>query len=874
MKTRVPPGSRYLLLSAAFVICVSSGIHELAITRLASAYFFHDIAYLSVSACLLALGTGAAAGTTGILSKISPWSVMVAWGFLSSVCAVCASLGTWAWWSGIFALPMVATGLFLALAYVETSRVCTPGLKISENGFEFLYAIEIAGFSAGLGIFGPLLLPLAGPEAAIAFSAILPPLWALVAPKGDTGLQSHDALTTTPNAFHAPRSKTSLQAAGVTVLVAIAASLATSGFIPGIGTKRTMESGMTHLSEGVMKGRMKKAGETWSAFAKTDLAYDSTGMAMVFTDGMFCARAPSWDGSTADFDSPSTREMASFKRVPYILRPPGTVLVMGSGAGFDNAVALQNGAGRVIAVEVNPDMVAVASSLSGTTGVTYLDPRVNIEIAEARKFAETFTGKVDHISLSLMETSPASIRGRTHVHTSTLTVEAFKLYLSLLKPHGIITVINNTQAFHDRCAAAARAALGQGTGGIVSLEPSAKQKENNSNDSNNNNFRYQLMVSREPFSPGESETLDRMAKNRHLILGRHSTGCDGPTDDKPFFFSGELAPLHGWAAMAAGLSVFAVLFPATGFILLRHGKKAGKSSTGKFGITWLLKGMLPISTALFLASAGVSACQVGVLHRAGQIIGTPSISMGTGLAAMVAGAGAGALVWGRLRKGLQNRPAVFTGWIPAVISFTVMGMGSRMAAAQLAGVANPAAGLAAAALTALFFIPAGIPFLEAMKGISCQGVPKTAVPLKNPPQGIGLMADGCGAVFGAGIAVVAAPHLGIASLFHIAAGFLCLSAAAMTMAPGSESRESCTVEPHGDENGGPGMQLNPSLSITGPVRGPFFAEVRENRSRGYSRCFRLLTLAWLMLAKKAEWQARIRMKFDQGGSTESGTPAD
>lgn len=743
------------LIPSAFVLCLSSGVHELAVTRLASVHFFHDMAYLLVAICLLAMGTGAALSSTRLFSKVSPISAMIAWGFATSLCAVTSNLGTWAWWSGLFAAPMIVTGLFLALTYRRVFEVPSHPAGTGAGKFEYLYISEIAGFAIGLGIAGPLLLPHAGPSGTMAVSAILPGGWALLF----TGKSKPAAL--------------------VSMILAAAVMVLTATNWHTRGIERFLETGMTHLSQGVLRGELKRIASRWSAFARTDLARDPTGMALIYTDGMFCARAPSWNGEANRFALPREEGMAALKRVPYEIRPAGSVLVMGSGAGFDTAIALQHGAGRVEAVEVNPDMAAIASGLSGTTGSTYLDPRVKTTISEARKFAETFHGTVDHISLSLMETSPASVRGRSHVHASTLTVEAFKRYLSILNPGGIISVINNTRPFHDRCAAAAARASAPLRGGVISLTSGSDPAP----DVDGNNFRHLLMVSPKPFTSEEIERIRSISSSGGWSVNLVGSPESYPTDERPFIFSGETLPLHGLAAMASGAALFCLLLPVAGAIALvgrRRSKGKGKKNLAEglvepYGIAALIS----ISISLFLAAAGVSAAQVGLLHRAGQAIGEPDTATGVSLAAMVAGSGAGALWWGKFRDRIMKSSwgirGLALGWGPCLVGFVLLGLTSGAGAAWLSRISNPGAGSASAMLAALFFAPAGLPFLEAMKALSGEGLLEKGPIPEISPLGIGLMADGCGAVFGTGIAVTIAPHLGISALFYSAAVLVAIS---------------------------------------------------------------------------------------------------
>ena len=58
---------------------------------------------------------------------------------------------------------------------------------------------------------------------------------------------------------------------------------------------------------------------------------------------------------------------------------------------------------------------------------------VHIHLAEARRFMAASNDRWDHINLTLLQTSPAIGRGRSHVDGQVLTVEAVQTYLNHLR---------------------------------------------------------------------------------------------------------------------------------------------------------------------------------------------------------------------------------------------------------------------------------------------------------------------------------------------------------------------------------------------------------------------------------------------------------
>jgi hypothetical protein len=75
----------------------------------------------------------------------------------------------------------------------------------------------------------------------------------------------------------------------------------------------------------------------------------------------------------------------------FLAKPPagGDVLIVGSGAGFEVARALQHGAGHVDAVEVSASVLNAATDGSiPSSKAVYSDPRVTVHLEEARSFLE------------------------------------------------------------------------------------------------------------------------------------------------------------------------------------------------------------------------------------------------------------------------------------------------------------------------------------------------------------------------------------------------------------------------------------------------------------------------------------------------------
>ena len=156
---------------------------------------------------------------------------------------------------------------------------------------------------------------------------------------------------------------------------------------------------------------------------------------------------PLQDGITFDGDdlSPIPRgESAEF--VPYLLsslayrlRPEAASLILAPRGGFELAVALAGGAGSIVAVE--PHAAAVrAIRESGPS--SYDDLRVVTVDDDPRVFAERTQSRFDIVDLALTAPyRPVTSGAYSLAENYLLTVEAFRQYVEVLSPGGVLTAM-------------------------------------------------------------------------------------------------------------------------------------------------------------------------------------------------------------------------------------------------------------------------------------------------------------------------------------------------------------------------------------------------------------------------------------------------
>ncbi|MGI9449728.1 MAG: SAM-dependent methyltransferase, partial [Geminicoccaceae bacterium] len=103
---------------------------------------------------------------------------------------------------------------------------------------------------------------------------------------------------------------------------------------------------------------------------------------------------------------------------------------------------LQQGAGRVDAVELDPNIVELVSKEFGSqAGRVYDRAKVRVHIAEARGFVARSPDRYDLIMLPLLDSFSAASAGTLSLSESFVyTREAFELYLDRLQPDGFVAI--------------------------------------------------------------------------------------------------------------------------------------------------------------------------------------------------------------------------------------------------------------------------------------------------------------------------------------------------------------------------------------------------------------------------------------------------
>jgi hypothetical protein len=376
---------------------------------------------------------------------------------------------------------------------------------------------------------------------------------------------------------------------------------------------------------------------------------------------------------------------------------PRRVLVLGSGAGRNVVQALALGAREVVAVEINPMIPRAMRSLLARDEDPYRDPRVRLEVGEAREIT-TRMARPGGPRFDLVYVPVATLfgsSGHTFTETYLMTREAFELYGSVLAQGGLAAVF-----YVD----VGRAKVLSAMAGALERRGVADPRAHMAIAGRRSDF---VAIARfdAPIDARERERLSRRG-TAEIDLGaelREARGLRALTDDNPFLYndmwsaSGERAAF-GWNLRflrQAYLAALAALAACLAFILVRSPRERRAPRAG-------------LMTAFILMGIAYTALQTVILQRLAFMVGHPVLATAIVLPMTLLGSALGAWLVARLPEARYGRWRV--AGFAAIVVFCLPFAALAPESLVLAGIPQALRIALAAVLAALPFVPLGTYF--------------------------------------------------------------------------------------------------------------------------------------------------------------------
>ncbi len=392
----------------------------------------------------------------------------------------------------------------------------------------------------------------------------------------------------------------------------------------------------------------------------------------------------------------SYQPIRDFTCLGFSLMEAPSVVVLGSGGGWEVACALTHGASKVTAIELNPAITGlVKESQSEWTGHVFADPRVELVTAEARAYLGQQKQQTwDVIESAHTISNSASASGAMNLAESyTLTVEAFTLYLERLSDRGVVFMTRPESQIPRVIANAAEALRNKG----LSPEERMVAVRLRSSAPPGKEFTAGVLIARDPkvllnirakveAHGGEILWGDGVA-NPLLAKAFRPGTFPLATDDRPFFqFRGSWFDLNRddfsrvFSAGSEGrlaledapvgevsllvLLVVVVVFSAAAISIPLWIRREIWSGD--------VRSLSHVAVYFAALGFGYMYAELGLVHRLGVFLGSPTVTFGVVVAGLLICSGVGSAVSQRLPTEWARRVVMGAG-----VTLLVLGQASH-----------------------------------------------------------------------------------------------------------------------------------------------------------------------------------------------------
>ena len=695
-----------------FATTLATLTYQLLLTRIFSVTMYYHFAFVAISVTMFGMAVGAlivygrphvfttARVHTHLARAALGFALTIVGSFLAhiwlpfrpelSVYGVASVVLTYA----VLSVPFTFSGIVVALALTRFPR------QVSA-----LYAVDLGGAALGCLLLGPLLGVTDGPTAILASAAVAGCAALLFSDAGHKNGGRGLRLSASAEGFGGPAVAAAQagQPEETSRRFALLASAVTAGLVVAtVANTIAARRDAAWLRLVWVKGQYEARPivERWNPFSRIRVIGDpaqprrpsgwgfSSTLPATLTARELHLDIDSYAGTelTAFNGDPATVQHLKYDvtNVAHYIRPSSKVIVVGTGGGRDILSALVFNQRSVTGVEINPSILELVNGRFGDfTGHLDRDPRVRFVNDEARSFLARMRDPVDIIQISLIDTWAATASGAFVLTENSLyTLEAWTTFLNRLTPRGILSV--SRWYYADRPGEVYRSAVLAATtlqkrgvqrpGDHIVIVRARPTPTKDAPDGVGT-----ILVSREPFSATDLDTLDEaaarlqfevvqsprishdqtfaaIASGRQLqsLLAGYPLDISAPTDDSPFFFHmlriRDVFNVQRWrdqgivsfnmkAVGVLGVLLATVTLMTAACILLplirtRH--------------TVDLQGATPHLVYFGAIGLGFMLVEISQLQRLTIFLGHPAYSLSVVLFSLLVSSGAGSLSTGRI----------------------------------------------------------------------------------------------------------------------------------------------------------------------------------------------------------------------------------
>jgi hypothetical protein len=678
-----------LFLVALFLICGSTLMYEVVLTRLLSVISWYYLAFVSISMATFGLTVGAlfvqlspSKFTEGqVRHRLAQASAAMAFSMplvLMTMLAVPVDLSqsletvySFALFSAIIAVPFFFSGIVTCLSLTHTSF---------PTGI--VYSADLMGAAAGCLGAVMLLEFMDAPSAVLAISAIL-----FLSAAAYSSLAGES------------RQRTRLLVCALLMVVLAGLNASTLHGIQPIWSKGTVDPRndiLTEIWNPISKVRVRKppqlAGPPWMWGASPQMPAVTVETLPLDIDNDAGTAMMHFKGNIHDFEF-LRYDVTS---IATEIRAGGSAAIIGLGGGRDALAALIHGFHRIVGIEVNSAIVDITTRRFAWFSGFDKIPGVEIHCDEARSYLSRSAERFDVIQASMVDTWAATSAGSMSLSENSLyTVEAWQIFYRHLRPAGLVSFTRfysppESYQTYRLFSLAWATLLSEGVrdpGENIALLGSGKVAT--------------LLMSNERFSPADLQKLHSIAQNMSFnVLFLEGEPTDVPAlreiaatrslselstaqfegnfdlspvyDSSPFFFN-SVRLSHLPAILRQGgsggnvralLFLFVFMVSAAILLVLAVLLPLKKSISGRRGTTSGLMGGIAYFVAIGLAFMLV---EIGMMQQLAVFLGHPIYSLVVVLAGLISSAGMGSLISGRF-----SFSSALTSRIPAMLSAVVV----------------------------------------------------------------------------------------------------------------------------------------------------------------------------------------------------------